>query len=56
MRQTTLSNQTGWIISAATMVFCLAVGTLSSQAADRVVVVPMGNHGAPIAKTGQTTL
>ena len=55
MRQTTLKNRTGWMISAATMVFCLAAGTISSQAADSVVVIPMGNHGAPVAKTGQTT-
>ena len=36
------------------MLFSLAVWTMPAQAADRVVVIPMGNHGAPVAKTGQT--
>ncbi|MCX5871430.1 MAG: hypothetical protein NTY00_12575 [Deltaproteobacteria bacterium] len=55
-KKTTLKKRTGWIIFAATMIFCLAVGTVFSQAADRVVVIPMESHGAPVAKTGQTTL
>ena len=56
MRQTTLKNRTGWMIAASTMLFCMALGTTPSQAADRVVVVPLGQSGAPVAKTGQTTL
>ena len=55
MRQTTLRNRTGWLIFAATMLFSLAVWAAPSQAVDRVVVIPMGNHGAPVAKTGQAT-
>ena len=35
--------------------FSLAVWAAPSQAVDRVVVIPMGNHGAPVTKTGQAT-
>ena len=55
MRQTTLSNRIGWMIFTASMLFSLALWTTPSHAADTVVVIPMGSHGAPVAKTGQTT-
>jgi len=58
MKQMTLKNRTIGMISAATLVFCMTLGTTPSSAADRVVVIPMGKSGAPapVAKTGQTTL
>jgi hypothetical protein len=65
MEKTALKNRTGWMISAATVVFCMALGTtIPSQAADKVIVIPMGGKsggstsGAPasVAKTGQTTM
>ena len=57
MRQTAFkTNRTGWMLSAVTIVYCMLLGTTGpSQAQDKVVVIPMGNHGAPVAKTGQTT-
>lgn len=57
MRPTALKNRTGRMIAAATIIFCMTLGATPSQAADRVVVIPMGKSGAPapVAKTGQTT-
>lgn len=56
MKQMTMKNRTTWIISAATMAFCMVLSAFSSYAADRVVVIPMGKSGppTPLAKTGQT--
>lgn len=56
MKQMTLKNRTIGMIFAATMVFCMTLGTTPSSAEDRVVVIPMGKSGAPapVAKTGQT--
>lgn len=56
MSQSALKNRMRWMLAASTMAFCIALGTIPSQAEDRVVVVPLGGQrGAPVAKTGQTT-
>ncbi len=62
MRQKTLKNRTGWMIFTATISFCLALGAIPSQAADKVVVIPLvrviESESGPLAsviKTGQTT-
>jgi len=56
MIQTAFKNRMVWMFAAATMVFCMAMEAIPAQAADRVVVVPLGGQrGAPVAKTGQTT-
>ena len=56
MKQTALKNRMEGMIAG--VVFCIALGTtILAQAADKVVVIPMGKSGAPVpvAKTGQMT-
>ena len=49
--QKTISFQT-MLLLAGLLCFWLSSEV---QATDRVVVIPMGNHGAPVTKTGQAT-
>ena len=62
MRNTTMKNRMEWLFFTTTISFCLAFGAVPSQAADKVVVVPLlqviepeSGPLASVIKTGQTT-
>ncbi len=57
MERSVLQKKVAWILGVSVMISGLVYGASSADAADKVVVVPLGKSGppAPVAKTGQTT-
>lgn len=56
MSRSVLRKKVAWILGVTVMLSGLACGVSSADAADKVVVIPLGKSGppAPVAKTGQT--